>query len=169
MTIRSQALSEVGGYRESFRLAQDYDLWLRMAETFGPGWLHVVPEVLYERTIEAAQLQKRHQQRVYGNAARECARARRDGHDDEQILHELPERVARTDSPDYTQRELEGMYHYLLGTKLLEQNRPSAARRYLLTALWFAPKRPRPWYRLVLSILPRTKRQSVQHWVKTQL
>ena len=169
MMIRADALSKVEGYREAFQLAQDYDLWLRMAEEFGPGWLHVVPSVLYERTIEASQLQKRHRQRVYSDAAQECARMRMNGGTDAQILEDLSERVERSVGPEYTPREQEGMYHYLIATKLLAQNHQRAAQRCLLKALWFAPKRPRPWYRLVLSCLPSDQRQTIQGWVKKSL
>lgn len=169
MMIRADALSKVEGYREAFQLAQDYDLWLRMAEEFDPGWLHVVPSVLYERTIEASQLQKRHRQRVYSDAAQECARMRKTGGTDAQILEDLSERVERADGPEYTPREEEGMYHYLIATKLLAQNQPAAARQRVLKALWFAPKRPRPWYRLVLSFLPPDKRQTIQGWIKKRL
>jgi len=169
MMIRADALSIVGGYREPFQLAQDYDLWLRMAEEFGPGWLHVVPEVFYERMIEASQLQKRHRQRIFRDAARECACARRDRGTDDKVLYDLPERVGHAEAPEYTRRELEGMYHYLIATKLLAQNQSAGARRRLLKALWFAPIRPRPWYRLVLSCFPPDKRRTIQDWVEKRL
>jgi glycosyltransferase involved in cell wall biosynthesis len=77
--LRKSAVTEVGGYREEFQLAQDYDLWLQMAEHFGEGWLHIVPETLYLRTIQAEQLAKRERQRAYGYAARECAKMRQQG------------------------------------------------------------------------------------------
>lgn len=35
--IRTSALKEVGGYREQFEAAQDYDLWLRLVEKFELG------------------------------------------------------------------------------------------------------------------------------------
>jgi glycosyltransferase involved in cell wall biosynthesis len=166
MMIRNEALSAVDGYREVFQLAQDYDLWLRMAEVFDTGWLHIVPNILYERKIDVSQLEKRHKQRIYSEAARECARARRQGHSGDEILGSLPERAASADGPDFTRKELEGMYHYLAGTKLLEQNETDAARRRLLKALWFAPKRIRPWYRFGLSLLTPEQRQAARGWVQ---
>lgn len=168
MMIRNEALSVINGYRESFQLAQDYDLWLRMAEAFGNDWLHIVSDVLYERKIDVSQLEKRQRQRIYSEAARECARARRQGRSGDEILHGLPERAASADEPDFTRKELEGMYHYLVGTKLLEQNETYAARRRLLKALWFAPNRVRPWYRFGLSLLQPEQRHSVQCWVRSK-
>jgi glycosyltransferase involved in cell wall biosynthesis len=169
MMIRKEALSAVDGYREAFQLAQDYDLWLRMAEVFGTGWLHVVPDILYERRIDVSQLEKRYRQRIYSEAAQECARARQQGYSDAEILDDLFERVENTDSPNFTRKEREGMYHYLLGTKLLEQNETNAARQHLLKALWFAPKRVRPWYRLGLSLLQPEQRQTIQSGVQNRL
>lgn len=169
MMIRKEALLDVNGYREEFQLAQDYDLWLRMADTFGKGWLHIIPDVLYERNINAYQLQKRHRQRIFGDAARESAKIRRAGHSDEKLLSNLDERAERSEGPNYSQKELAGMYHYHVGTQLLTQNKRSRARQHLLKALWFAPTRPRPWYRLGLSILPPEHRKTIQNWVKKQL
>lgn len=44
VTMRKTALDKVGGYCEDFQLAQDYDLWLRIAERFKAA---NIPEVLY--------------------------------------------------------------------------------------------------------------------------
>jgi len=168
MMIRNEALSAVNGYREAFQLAQDYDLWLRMAEAFGRDWLHIISDVLYERKIDVSQLEKRHRQRIYSEAARECARARQQGRTDTKILDNLAKRIKNANVPNFTRKELEGMYHYLAGTKLLGQNETSAARRRLLKALWFAPKRIRPWYRLCLSILQPEQRETVQRWAQSK-
>ena len=43
VTARTQIVREVGGYRSAFDLAEDYDLWLRIAEV---AQLANIPEVL---------------------------------------------------------------------------------------------------------------------------
>ncbi len=43
-TLRRAALEKVGGYDETYRYAQDYDLWLRLSEQ---GDLANLPEPLY--------------------------------------------------------------------------------------------------------------------------
>jgi hypothetical protein len=48
--IRTAALLAVGGYREKFRVAQDKDLWLRLAET---GRLANLPDVLLKYRFHA--------------------------------------------------------------------------------------------------------------------
>lgn len=48
VTFRKAAYDAVGGYRDSFTYAQDYDLWLRLARHHR---LAIVPEMLYTRVI----------------------------------------------------------------------------------------------------------------------
>jgi glycosyltransferase involved in cell wall biosynthesis len=47
--FRRDAYVAAGGYRDAFRVAQDIDLWIRVAAR---GAITVVPEVLYEATYE---------------------------------------------------------------------------------------------------------------------
>lgn len=49
MMMRRDALLAVGGYREAFRVGQDYDLWLRLSERFDVDNL---PEVLYQWRLD---------------------------------------------------------------------------------------------------------------------
>lgn len=50
VTYRRALYEDVGGYRPQFTYAQDRDLWLRMARESRLG---VVPEVLYDRIVQA--------------------------------------------------------------------------------------------------------------------
>jgi hypothetical protein len=73
--IRSHAFRLVGGYRAAFALAEDYDLWLRIAERF-----HVanLKETVLKYRIHPYQvsLQKRRQQSLCKLAAQVSAAAR---------------------------------------------------------------------------------------------
>lgn len=51
-TIRTDAVRAVGGYRQAFRLALDYDLWLRLAERFD---VLNVPEVVVRYRVHGGQ------------------------------------------------------------------------------------------------------------------
>ncbi len=51
--FRKVAVSSAGGYRPAFRYAQDYDLWLRLAEQ---GSLACVPEVVLKYRLHGSQL-----------------------------------------------------------------------------------------------------------------
>lgn len=49
MMMRREALQAVGGYRDAFRVGQDYDLWLRLSAHFD---LDNLPEVLYQWRLD---------------------------------------------------------------------------------------------------------------------
>jgi glycosyltransferase involved in cell wall biosynthesis len=73
--VRREALAEVGGYREPFRLAQDYDLWLRIAEKRQVANL---PETLYRMRFgpAMASVARSDEQNAYAALARRLAEER---------------------------------------------------------------------------------------------
>ena len=59
VTLRRDALEDVGLFDENFLLAEDYDLWLRISESYQIDYLHE-PLYLYSRnTIEKTSLTSR--------------------------------------------------------------------------------------------------------------
>ncbi|HET9982472.1 MAG TPA: glycosyltransferase [Longimicrobiales bacterium] len=76
VTMRAGALAAVGGYRAAFRHAQDYDLWLRMAERFELA--NLSEPVIYYR-VHDAQVSTAHllDQTICGLAAQAAAVRRR--------------------------------------------------------------------------------------------
>jgi hypothetical protein len=79
---RAEALKEIGGYREAFRLAQDYDLWLRLAEKHR---LANLPDTCYQMQFSArrASVARSDEQDDYAALARQLA-AERAAHGSEQ-------------------------------------------------------------------------------------
>jgi hypothetical protein len=73
--FRADCVAEVGPYREAFRYAQDYDLWLRIAERFGMFSLSE-PLVKLRLHPDAISITRRVQQRAYVLLALELARQR---------------------------------------------------------------------------------------------
>ena len=165
--MRKEAVVTVGRYREQFTLAQDYDLWLRMAEEFGPGFVHVVPEVLYERRLSADQMAKRSKQRLFSAFAKRSARRRRNGESED--LAELERKAHQVPTRNLSENEREAMYHYLAGVQLLNEDDKGAARRRFLLAVKAAPTNVRPWYRLFLSCLSDQRRNKVKNTIQTML
>jgi GT2 family glycosyltransferase len=51
--VRAAALRQIGGYDEALRYAQDYGLWLRLAEL---GEIHILPEVLIQYRVHDANV-----------------------------------------------------------------------------------------------------------------
>lgn len=76
--IRRKAFELVGGYREAFLQAEDYDLWLRIAEHFQWGCLR---QVVHRYRVHPYQLsiQRHRQQALCVLAARASASVRRSG------------------------------------------------------------------------------------------
>lgn len=74
--VTRQALETVGAYREFFRFAQDYDLYLRIGERYGVALL---PEILLERRLRLDSVSIRHKvlQERFALLARACAERRR--------------------------------------------------------------------------------------------
>ena len=75
--IRKEALDKVGVYREFFKYAQDYDLWLRIAEQYEVVNL---PEYLfcYRELDQAISSNKILSQSLYAGIAADMARQRRE-------------------------------------------------------------------------------------------
>lgn len=82
MMLRREALAAIDGpYRGQFPLAEDYDLWLRLAERCAIG---NVPEVVlrYRRDLAALDPARLARQAVATEGARHAARVRRAGRPD---------------------------------------------------------------------------------------
>jgi glycosyltransferase involved in cell wall biosynthesis len=79
--MRRDAVLAIGGYREAFRHAEDYDLWLRLGERHA---LDNLPEALlrYRQHVGSVSFRHRQQQALAAFVARLCACARRSGKPD---------------------------------------------------------------------------------------
>ncbi len=74
--IRKTAYESVGGYNSDFRYAQDYDLWLRIAEKYKIGNIEE-PLYCWRDSSECASRAKGEEQRNFADKARENAILRR--------------------------------------------------------------------------------------------
>ena len=74
--LRRHCIECVGGYREEFRAAQDYDLWLRISERFDVA---NIPEFLYQWRLNLFSQSARglNVQSIYASMALELAKERR--------------------------------------------------------------------------------------------
>ncbi len=82
--IRAGALRDVGGYREPFVAAEDYDLWLRLSEL---GSIGNVADVVLLYRVHPGQVTRTATLTVAESTylAQRSARLRRRGHDDLQL------------------------------------------------------------------------------------
>ncbi len=74
--FRRRCIECVGGYREEFRVAQDYDLWLRISERFDVA---NIPEFLYQWRLNllSQSVKGLNVQNIHASMALELAKERR--------------------------------------------------------------------------------------------
>ena len=149
--FRRSAYTDVGGYREQFRVAQDLDLWRRMAET---GRCEGTPEVLYEAQLRKGAISHLHrdEQLRATNAIISCAKARRDGGDETPILEELARGQVGAGAQTLLGRRLsDARFYYFVGS-LLRERRHQRAMSYYVRALSRWPLFPRAWLGLLRTL-----------------
>jgi glycosyltransferase involved in cell wall biosynthesis len=126
--FRRAAYERAGGYRPNFRVAQDIDLWLRLAEL---GTLAGQADLVYEAQLDASSITatRRDEQVRMASLAIDCALARRAGRSDAPLLE-----AAAAVRPSLRRRPPNGplaraQFLYFVGSCLRERD-PRAARRY---------------------------------------
>jgi hypothetical protein len=149
--FRRDAYLKVGCYRTEFKVAQDLDLWLRLAEV---GEHITVPEVLYEATLRENSItaRKRHLQEISRTAIYQCYRARLQGKDETPILAQLE---AKLSSARKTQTSSTQDYNYFVGSVLLDKE-PRASRYYFWKAVKLQPWHIKSWLKLLISFIKRS-------------
>jgi hypothetical protein len=134
--MRSDALASVNGYREVVADAEDWDLWLRIAERFEIANLE---KVVLKYRLHASQItvQKCRQQALSGLAARASALARRSGKADElDSAREItPALLARLGVSDAAQQAAVTREYLRSIRNMYEAGEYSIARRTLVEAL----------------------------------
>lgn len=147
--FRTSAYEQAGGYRDAFRVAQDIDLWRRMAEI---GNCLATPDVFYVGCLSKGSIS--HVNRDLQMRAKQivllCAKARKEGRDETEILKSIkfsPESPKRL---FFDQRRDAGFY-YFIGSVLRKQNR-HRARSYFMKAITSWPLHERAWIGLLRSL-----------------
>lgn len=143
--FRRSAYEKVGGYRRAFEVAQDLDLWIRLAEL---GDCVALPDIAYETTLAVGAIShaRRAEQLCAAKAILASAQRRRAGMDDADIVAEwrasLGGVASQTSDP--------AAFYYFLGAVLQKRN-PRRARDYLRRALEYSVWRPEIWLRLAAA------------------
>jgi glycosyltransferase involved in cell wall biosynthesis len=147
--FRRETYEKVGGYRAQFDVAQDLDLWMRLAEV-GICW--ATPEVLCElhlnkNSISAA---RRSEQIRSTKVIVKCVAVRRSGCDDSALVAKWAQhRKWKLFSWWWVPRRLqEAKFYYFIGS-VLRHRQPKQAQLYFWRAVtaWFPY--PRAWYSIL--------------------
>ena len=129
--FRRDAYRAAGGYRQTFRAAQDLDLWLRLAELGGCWGLS---PILYEARLEPNSISMSRRDEQFRAAALgiECALRRRSGQDESALLAAGYTQGGLAPASQARQRKSD--FYYFVGSCLRKRS-PEAARRYFDLAL----------------------------------
>lgn len=157
LSVRTETLRALGGYREAFRYAHDYDMILRAAER---GAVASLPDPVAGYRFHVANISagRAALQGAYAEAARRCA-ARRARGLPEALERELAEVPAS--APPSNERRARGRVHFQLGEWLFRDGRMRGARRHLLLAIRDDPSRPLAYGLLLASLAPRSVRRAL--------
>jgi hypothetical protein len=152
--FRQAVYQAVGSYRPEFRVAQDLDLWMRLAEV---GRCIAMPEVLYEATWRLGSVSHLHRQQqvLASETILECRQRRRRGESERPVLDwvaaSLAGPVGRWKTPHGL---IDARFHYFLGS-ILARRDPDVARYYLRQAVRFWPWHVKAWVKLAgLALRP---------------
>lgn len=152
VVFRKKCLEEVGPYRNEFLKAQDYDLWLRIADKFDIANL---PEVLYIRRVEKTGISivSRDIQDQYAQIARDCAAARRSGNPEP--LHKT-QTIRASDGKDgwISGRKSRARYNFHLGRQSLKDRRTANARLLFLKGIIAWPFFSHQWFFIFATFFP---------------
>jgi glycosyltransferase involved in cell wall biosynthesis len=152
--FKKTCLLQVGRYREPFKYAQDYDLWLRIAEYFDIANL---PEPLYywRLNVSAVSIAHHIQQHTYTQIARLLANERRRGGKDWlQKFPDPPLKLIERFTPLITYDKNNIIQNYLHWSELFfEHKNYTAAFEVLMRSLWYAPLKVKNWKKFVKFIL----------------
>lgn len=145
--FRRETFEEVGGYRAQFKVAQDLDLWMRLADA-GICW--AIPEVLCEVHLRKNSISTicRDEQMRSAKIIVKCAAARRSGCDDSTIIAKWAQQSNLRFWRWVPRRFKEAKFYYFIGS-MLRHREPTKAQLYFWRAVttWFAY--PRAWYRIL--------------------
>jgi len=154
--VRREALDRVGLYREEFRLAQDYDLWLRLAEM---AKLANLPERLYTMRFNArmASVARNAEQNAYATLARQLAAERAEhGLERTDVAAAADALEARFRRANWFVRRVDLATNYLnWADRLLWWGAPASQYAWTMWAyaLMACPIVPRVWKYLAREIL----------------
>jgi hypothetical protein len=148
--MRADAHRRAGGYRWQFYYGQDWDLWYRLAEL---GAFGMVAAVLYRVRVlpEGISAMHRDRQEAIDRCYQEVRRLRSLRLDDGPALAQAAEiRPGGAVASARRKRSSEGWY--MVGEQLRRNGDPRC-RCYLAEAIRRRPCDPRPWVRLMQSIV----------------
>jgi glycosyltransferase involved in cell wall biosynthesis len=148
--FRRETYEKVGGYRVQFEVAQDLDLWMRLAEA-GQCW--ATAEILCERHLSknSISVTRNAEQIRVTRFLIKCAATRRLGQNDTELVAKFARQKRWRELSYWRPQKLqEARFYYFIGAVLRHQQ-PKRAKLYFWRAVmtWFPY--PKAWYRIFMA------------------
>ena len=147
--FRLESYEKVGGYRAQFVVAQDLDLWMRLAEA---GVCLATPQVLCEVHLRRNSVSsaRRYEQIRSAKLIVKCAATRRSGFDDSALVAKWEQRqkLIQLLWRWIPQRLQEARFYYFIGS-LLREREPKKAQFYFWRAVETWLPHLKAWYGIV--------------------
>ena len=162
--IRKTCLDDVGTYREIFEYAQDYDLFLRIAEKFT---IKNLKDVLYKLRIrdDSISVKKKAQQSLYASLVLELAEERRKtGRDRVYAMSEkevLQFRKQWLNVSKLKKKRLLARNYSIWGQAFYELGQPERAFHYAVDALKRHPFNYQPWKIGLTALFKKFKKNPI--------
>jgi glycosyltransferase involved in cell wall biosynthesis len=153
VVLRKSISDKLEGYREQFKMAQDYDFWLRVIENYKVGNLE---EILYVRVVDknSISIKTKNIQSLYGEIARKAYLSRMNGNtEDLTKLYGIGSEINRA---KLSESKIDSDYHFYCGRLLLTQRNKKFARKNFLISIKLWPLNFLPWSFYVITLFPVT-------------
>jgi glycosyltransferase involved in cell wall biosynthesis len=143
--FRREGYERAGGYRAQFDVAQDLDLWMRLAEA-GICW--ATPEILCEFHLSKNSIgaTRRSEQIRSAKVIVECTKARRSGRDDSALIAKWAGQRKRRHLFFWPPRRLQEAKFYYFVASVLRHRQPKQAQLYFWQAATTWIPYPKAWY-----------------------
>ena len=143
--FRREAYRRVGGYRSQWRVSQDVDLWLRLAE-IGECVAYAMVGYEVQLDLHGISASRRTEQVHFSALAFSCAAARKAHRTDEQVIQTFEPELSTVQVTSRAKREASELYFF---GSCLRRSNPEAARFYLRQAVRRQPVSPKALWRLL--------------------
>ena len=135
--FRKKCIDDVGLYRPEFIKAQDYDLWLRIADRYE---ITNIQEILYTRRldIDSISIALKQEQNYYAEIARKCSLARSKG--EKEPIGLLRQKESPQNIPGRKlEKEKTFQFNFHLGRILFFERKLKSARKHLFISFRIKP------------------------------
>lgn len=145
---------QLNGYREEFKHSQDYDLWLRLIESFEVANLE---KPLYVRIISPNSISfvNKEKQKAYADLARDCYYARKAKA--KEPLYRF-ESINRAQNKIKNQNRIQSSYKFYCGRRLYSYGNMRLARKYFFNSLSVFPFALKNIIYILITLLPQNLR-----------